>query len=232
MQRAIAETNAPYPGLKAEFQEAIAKIEPKIEQETVTKAEADHLHSLEAKALGHTAKGGITARAQSVVAKRERTHSLGGSYMSKDTPRCPKTHEGDGGPGHLDYDNKVLGNNIVPIMEERAATRKEANSCQSGEADISKHAEEDVHTAQTRPVVTKPEHKQSETPSNNESGPPHDHKVEFAIRTRSAGFGDSRSSIDDSVVPGMVDQENVHRKEGPIHGRTHQRSGSKEVEAH
>lgn len=84
MQRAIAETNAPNPELKAELQEAIAKIEPKIEQETVTKAEADLLHSLEAKAHGHTAKGGVTARAQSVVAKRERAFSLRGAYIDSD----------------------------------------------------------------------------------------------------------------------------------------------------
>lgn len=76
MQKAMGHTNAPQQDPEAEFQEEIAKIEPKIAQGTVTKAEADHLHSLEARAHGHTEKGGITAAAQSVVAKRERKLSL------------------------------------------------------------------------------------------------------------------------------------------------------------
>ncbi|KAJ4287950.1 hypothetical protein N0V90_011965 [Kalmusia sp. IMI 367209] len=76
MQRALGQNNAPNPELEAELQAEFAKIEPKIEQGTVTKAEADHLHSLEARAHGHTEKGGVTAVAQSVAAKRERALSL------------------------------------------------------------------------------------------------------------------------------------------------------------
>jgi hypothetical protein len=76
MQRAIGQTNAPHPELEAELQEEIAKIVPKVEQGTVTKEESDHLHSLEARAHGHTEKGGITSVAQSVAAKRERALSL------------------------------------------------------------------------------------------------------------------------------------------------------------
>lgn len=34
------------------------------------------MHSLEARAYGHTERGGLTATAQSVVAKRERKASL------------------------------------------------------------------------------------------------------------------------------------------------------------
>ncbi|KAF2187035.1 hypothetical protein K469DRAFT_570863, partial [Zopfia rhizophila CBS 207.26] len=71
MQKAIGHTNGPHPELEAELQHEYAKIEPKVEQGTVTKAEADRLHSLEARAHGHTEKGGLTAHAQSVVAKRE-----------------------------------------------------------------------------------------------------------------------------------------------------------------
>lgn len=76
MQKAVGHMNAPHPEVEAELQEEIAKIEPKITQGTVTKAEADHLHSLEARAHGHTEKGGITAAAQSIVARRERQLSL------------------------------------------------------------------------------------------------------------------------------------------------------------
>jgi hypothetical protein len=79
MQRAIGNTNAPYPELEAELQEEIAKIEPKVAEGTVTIEEANHLHSLEARAHGHTEKGRITSIAQSVAAKRERQLSSSGS---------------------------------------------------------------------------------------------------------------------------------------------------------
>ncbi|KAF2855402.1 hypothetical protein T440DRAFT_153776 [Plenodomus tracheiphilus IPT5] len=77
MQKAVGHTNPPHPEVEIELQEELAKVERKIEQGTVTKAEADRLHSLEARAHGHTEKGGITATAQSVAAKRERQLSLG-----------------------------------------------------------------------------------------------------------------------------------------------------------
>lgn len=79
MQRALGATHAPNPELEDELQAEIARIEPKVERGTVTKVEADHLHSLEARAHGHTEKGGTTAKAQSVVAKRERALSLSDS---------------------------------------------------------------------------------------------------------------------------------------------------------
>ncbi|KAI4647835.1 hypothetical protein J4E93_004246 [Alternaria ventricosa] len=82
LQNAVGHTNAPHPEVEAELQEEIAKIEPKIAQGTVTKAEADHLHSLEARAHGHTEKGGIAAVAQSVAARRERQLSLSSSTGS------------------------------------------------------------------------------------------------------------------------------------------------------
>lgn len=72
MQRAIGHTNAPHPELEAELQQEYAKIVPRVERGIVTKDEADHLHSLEARAHGHTERGGIAAIAQSVAAKRER----------------------------------------------------------------------------------------------------------------------------------------------------------------
>ncbi|KAL6711942.1 hypothetical protein ACN47E_002985 [Coniothyrium glycines] len=76
MQKSIGHANAPHPEVEAELHEEAAKIEPKIAQGTVTKAEADHLHSLEARAHGHTEKGGVASKAQSVAAKRERQLSL------------------------------------------------------------------------------------------------------------------------------------------------------------
>ncbi|KAF2270479.1 hypothetical protein CC78DRAFT_611377 [Lojkania enalia] len=75
MQKAIGHTNAPHPELEGELQEEFAQIKPKVEKGIVTKEEADHLHSLEARAHGHTEKGGLTAMAQSVAARRERSLS-------------------------------------------------------------------------------------------------------------------------------------------------------------
>jgi hypothetical protein len=76
MQRVVGHSNAPHPELEAQLKEEIAKIEPKDVEGTVTIEEANHLHSLEARAHGHTEKGGITSVAQSVAAKRERQLSL------------------------------------------------------------------------------------------------------------------------------------------------------------
>ncbi|KAH6638030.1 hypothetical protein C7974DRAFT_152722 [Boeremia exigua] len=76
MQKAIGHTNAPHPELEAELQQEYAKIIPKVERGIVTKAEADRLHSLEARAHGHTERGGLTAIAQSVVARRQRQVSI------------------------------------------------------------------------------------------------------------------------------------------------------------
>lgn len=76
MQRAVGHTNAPHPELEDELREEIAKIEPKVVEGTVTIEEANHLHSLEARAHGHTERGGLTSLAQSVAAKRERQLSL------------------------------------------------------------------------------------------------------------------------------------------------------------
>ena len=76
MQKVIGYTNAPHPELEAELQQEYAKIVPKVERGIVTKAEADHLHSLEARAHDHTERGGLTAIAQSVTARRERQASI------------------------------------------------------------------------------------------------------------------------------------------------------------
>jgi hypothetical protein len=78
MQKAVGHTDAPHPELETELQEEIAQIEPKVVEGTVTIEEANHLHSLEARAHGHTEKGGMTSIAQSVAAKRERQLSLSG----------------------------------------------------------------------------------------------------------------------------------------------------------
>ncbi|KAF2196283.1 hypothetical protein GQ43DRAFT_265959 [Delitschia confertaspora ATCC 74209] len=66
--------SAPHPELEPVLQEEIKKIEPKIENHTVTVEEANHLHSLESRAHGYTEPGGVTAHAQSVAVKEARLH--------------------------------------------------------------------------------------------------------------------------------------------------------------
>ncbi|KAF2663083.1 hypothetical protein K491DRAFT_584500 [Lophiostoma macrostomum CBS 122681] len=72
MQKAVGNITAAHPELEAELQQEYHKVEVKVAEGTVTKAEADHLHSLEARCHGHTEKGGLTSKAQSCAAKRER----------------------------------------------------------------------------------------------------------------------------------------------------------------
>ena len=79
MQKAVGRASAPHPELESELQDQYREIAPKVAQGIVTKEEADQLHSLEARAHGHTEKGGLTAAAQSVAAKRERALSLSSS---------------------------------------------------------------------------------------------------------------------------------------------------------
>ncbi|KAJ4990190.1 hypothetical protein SVAN01_04281 [Stagonosporopsis vannaccii] len=75
MQKAISHTNAPHPEFEAELQQEYARIIPKVERAVVTKAEADHLHSLEARTYSHTERCGCQATAQSAGAKGERQAS-------------------------------------------------------------------------------------------------------------------------------------------------------------
>lgn len=91
MQRAIGHTNASHPELEAELQQLYAKIVPKVELGVVTKAEADHLHSLEARTHGHTERGGLAAIAQSVAARRERQVSKGNSSGKVQTHNNSRT---------------------------------------------------------------------------------------------------------------------------------------------
>lgn len=85
MQKVLGKKTAPHPELEAELQAEYARIKNKVEAGTVTKAEANHLHSLEARAHGHTEPGGLTAKAQSVATRRERTASLSDASNGQST---------------------------------------------------------------------------------------------------------------------------------------------------
>jgi hypothetical protein len=91
----------------------------KVEQGTVTKEEADHLHSLEARAHGHTEKGGLTAHAQSVAARRQRGQSLsdGSTHAANDA----------NGSSNNPSDGQGTSGNQGLSPEEQSHKDKEAN---------------------------------------------------------------------------------------------------------
>lgn len=127
MQKAIGHTNAPHPELEAELQQEYAKIVPKVERGIVTKAEADHLHSLEARAHGHTERGGLTAIAQSVAARRERQASISSSsstMRSRANSRSFTPHK----QSHHDLD-------VTTLKTESERSRIKADSAAYHEAD-------------------------------------------------------------------------------------------------
>ncbi len=141
MQKAVSHSTAPNPDLETEFQKESVKIEPKVAKGTVTKAEADHLHSLEARAHGHTEKGGITAMAQSVVAKRERKMSLSNdAHPSRDSGKAQNI----GQPHVLTLEEQSRHDkeanlhqaevSIKPRIEHGTVTQAEADFLQSREA--------------------------------------------------------------------------------------------------
>ncbi|KAF2682455.1 hypothetical protein K458DRAFT_59056 [Lentithecium fluviatile CBS 122367] len=160
MQKAIGQTNAPHPELEVELQKEFAKIVPKVEQGTVTKEEADHLHSLEARAHGHTEKGGLTAAAQSVAAKRERALSLSDNTNAGPTANA-KSIPAEQSAANKEANLKKAEATIAPKVENEpeAVTKEDAALVQSREHRAHGHvkkgsiAAEAQHFADTKPPV-------------------------------------------------------------------------------
>jgi hypothetical protein len=146
MQKALGQSNAPHPEFEAELQEEIAKIEPKITQGTVTKTEADHLHSLEARAHGHTEKGGVTAAAQSVVARRERQLSLSsgsGSVVTPNSGRSRASSKTFTSPQQQSHHDKEEN-----LRKAEDVTKGDAAQLQSREHSAHDHIDEDGLSAE------------------------------------------------------------------------------------
>jgi len=144
MQKAVGHTNAPHPELEAELREEIAKIEPKVAEGTVTIEEANYLHSLEARAHGHTEKGGITSIAQSVAAKRERQLSLSsGSGSSGSRSRANSKTFTPQDQSHLDKESnlKKAQDAIKPKIEQGTASEEDANLLHSRATRAHEHTE-------------------------------------------------------------------------------------------
>ena len=162
MQKAVGYVNVPDPELETELQEEVARIEPKISQGTVTKAEANHLHSLEARAHGHTEKGGVTAIAQSVVAKRERKMSLSsGSSLSHDSVRSRADGKASTMTPHEQSHHDLEVNlhqaevSIRPKIEQETVTQADAKRLQSLEARAHGNVEKGGIAASAQSLISK-----------------------------------------------------------------------------
>ncbi|KAJ5059723.1 hypothetical protein PSV09DRAFT_2373231 [Bipolaris maydis] len=156
MQKALGNTNVLHPEVEDELQEEIARIEPKIAQGTVTKAEANRLHSLEARAHGHTEKGGITAAAQSVVARRERQLSPSGGPEA--------LQPSDKQPYHSKEEN--LRQVELPIrlkIQDGTVMAAEANKLHSCEMRAHGHTEKGGLAATAQSVVARQQKTLSDT---------------------------------------------------------------------
>ncbi|KAF2467514.1 uncharacterized protein BDR25DRAFT_374841 [Lindgomyces ingoldianus] len=145
MQKAIGHTHAPHPELEPLLQEEYAKIEPKVEKGIVTKEEADKLHSLEARAHGHTEKGGLTAHAQSIAAKREKRKSMSLSDTSNGQ-----------GLSHEEQSHKDMEANLENVAlalrpkigrEPENLAKDETNMLHSRESRAHGHTEKGIITA-------------------------------------------------------------------------------------
>jgi hypothetical protein len=136
MQKAIGHTNAPHPELEAELQQEYAKIVPKVKRGDVTRAEADHLHSLEARTHGHTERGGLTAIAQSVAARCERKASIGsGSDNSRPhaNSRALTTHK------------QSQHSAVFDLPENEAVVKSNI-----GDNTVTQHEADDMHSREQR----------------------------------------------------------------------------------
>ncbi|CAA9964558.1 hypothetical protein CFE70_008410 [Pyrenophora teres f. teres 0-1] len=156
MQKAVRHMNAPHPKFEAELQEEIAKVEPRIAQGTVTKAEADHLHSLEARAHGHTEKGGVAAAAQSIAARRERQLSLSsasGSVTSLTSGRSRANSR------NFTLSLRPVDAPNMPKIGKDTVTLEKPDTSQSHEASADKGGSlNHVSNTSSHPVETDPEH--------------------------------------------------------------------------
>ncbi|KAF1944152.1 hypothetical protein EJ02DRAFT_452759 [Clathrospora elynae] len=161
MQKAVGHTNAPHPEVEAELQEEIARIEPKISRGTVTKAEADRLHSLEARAHGHTEKGGIAAAAQSAVAKRERQLSLSsGSGSSPNSGRSRANSRTFTSPKQQSRQDKEDNLHqaeaaIKPKIEQGTITEEDADNLHSLEMRAHGHVQKGGLSATAQSFVSR-----------------------------------------------------------------------------
>ncbi|KAH7087215.1 hypothetical protein FB567DRAFT_560910 [Paraphoma chrysanthemicola] len=182
MQKAVGHTNAPHPELEIELQEEIAKIEPKVVEGTVTIEEANHLHSLEARAHGHTEKGGITSIAQSVAAKRERqlTLSSGSSPASTRSRGNSKTFTPQEQSHHArEASLHKVEDTIKPQLDEGTVSEANANLLHSRKTRAQSKTDKGGLVASAQSLVSK---KRTESLSDRSNASPNSSFEEYKHR--------------------------------------------------
>jgi hypothetical protein len=189
MQKAVGHTNAPHPELEVELQEEIAQIEPKVVEGTVTVEEANHLHSLEARAHGQTEKGGITSIAQSVAAKRERQLPLsGGSNLNGNHSHTNSKTLTPQEQSHRDKEANLHQAEAVikPKVEQGTVTEADASLLHSREMRAHGQTEKNSVTASAQSFIS---HNRQNSPSDQTNISPsvskeqsrHDREVNFKL---------------------------------------------------
>ncbi|KAH3941717.1 hypothetical protein HBH98_205930 [Parastagonospora nodorum] len=195
MQKAVGHTNAPHPELEAQLREEIAKIELKVAEGTVTIEEANHLHSLEARAHGHTEKGGITSIAQSVAAKRERQLSLSsgsGSSGIRSSANSKTFIPQD--QSHLDKESnpKNAEDAIKPGIEQGTASEDDVKLLHSCETRAHGHTEKGGLASSAQSVAAKKRQdslsdQTNLTPEARKNLTKHEHEISQKLADMSVG---------------------------------------------
>ncbi|CAO2656704.1 Nn.00g055070.m01.CDS01 [Neocucurbitaria sp. VM-36] len=216
MQRALRSASSPHPGREAELEEEIAEIEPKVTQGIVTKAEADHLHSLEARAHGHTEKGGITAIAQSVAAKRERQMSLSSNSSpnsgrsranSKTFPCTPQEQS------HYDREANFCRAEVTvkPKMEQGTLTQGDADLLYSREMRAHGHIEKGGLAAAAQSLISK---KRQESLSDRSNVSPRASETDYE-RRKEQSYHDKENNLKvaELAIEPKTDEENASQEE-------------------
>jgi hypothetical protein len=223
MQRAVGHTNAPHPELETELQDEIAKIEPKVAKGTVTVEEANRLHSLEARAHGHTERGGITSIAQSVAAKRERQLSLSsGSSPPSNRSRANSKAFTPEEQSHRDKEANLqaVQEAIKPKIEQGTATEADANLLHSRETRAHDKTEKGALASSAQSLVSK---KREESLSDKTNAPSTDERKEQSQHDREVYLKIAEMSLESKLEKKSEkvtkeDASHVQSREQRAHG--------------
>jgi hypothetical protein len=238
MQRAVGHTNAPHPELETQLKEEIAKIEPKVAKGTVTIEEANRLHSLEARAHGHTERGGITSIAQSVAAKRERQISLSsGSSPPNNRSRANSKAFTPGEQPHRDKEANlhVAQDAIKPKIEQGTATEADAKLLQFREARAHGDLEKGSMTASAQSIAPKKRQDSFSDKTNISTDESKQHK-EQSHHDREVNIKLAEVSLEPKLEkePEKVTKEdaaNVQSREQRAHGHVEKRGRAAQATA-
>ena len=144
-----------------ELQSEATRLESKVELGTITPTEANNLHSLELRTHGTTAKGGVTAHAQSAAAKKERCASLSAPTASLVTALAGRETKTAQEQSHTDKEAKFAhaAATLLPKMENapEKVTKEEASLLHSRDARAHGHVEKGSLAAQAMSLADRNE---------------------------------------------------------------------------